>query len=430
MHAFAYRNGTLCCEGVNLETLAAQTGTPLYVYSKQTILDHFTRLKEALAPLNAEIEFAVKACSNIAILNLMAQHGAGFDIVSGGELFRIIKAGGDPKKCTYAGIGKTEQEIRYSLEQKIYCFNVESEAEMRAIDEIARGMGTIAPVSIRVNPNVEAGTHKYITTGKSENKFGIDFERIEELYERASRELPNIRLKGLQMHIGSQLTQAAPFVEAVAKVAPLAARLKERHGIEFLSIGGGVGIVYQDSLESGGKEWWDESPEQLTIKTYADSIIPLLQPLGLHIIVEPGRVIVGNAGALITRCLYEKTGKAKTFKVIDVGMNDLIRPALYQGYHQIVPVTEHAGNDTIVADIVGPICESGDFMAQNREVANIHQGELLAILSAGAYGFSMASNYNSRPMPEEVLVDGDSWHTIRRRQSWDDLIAGESIPQV
>ncbi len=429
MHAFAYQNGTLCCEGVKIEALADQMGTPLYVYSKQTILDHFMRLKEALAPLDAKVEFAVKACPNIAILNLMAQHGAGFDIVSGGELFRVIKAGGDPKQCTYAGIGKTEQEIRFALEQGIYCFNVESEAEMRTIDAIARDMGLIAPIAVRVNPNVEAGTHKYITTGKSENKFGIDFELIEDLYALAAREMPNLQLKGLQMHIGSQLTKVAPFAKAIVKVAPLVTRLKETHSIEFFSIGGGVGIEYNDTLASGDKAWWEDNSDQMSIKTYTDTIVPLLQPLGLHIIVEPGRVIVGNAGALITRCLYEKTGKAKTFKVIDVGMNDLIRPALYEGYHQIVPVTEHTPDDTITADVVGPVCESGDFMAQDREVVNIHPGELFAILSSGAYGFSMASNYNSRTLPEEVLVDGSTWHSIRRRQTWDDLIAGESIPQ-
>lgn len=430
MHAFSYHNGKLCCEDTDIETLVQTTGTPVYVYSKKTILDHFLKLKEALSPLGAEVEFAVKSCSNIAILHLLAQHGAGFDIVSGGELFRVIKAGGNPGHCTYAGVGKTEPEIRYALENGIYCFNVESEAEMRAINDIAGDMGVKAPVSVRVNPNVEAGTHKYITTGKTGNKFGIDFEFIEDLYDKAAKEMPNIHLKGLQMHIGSQLTKVDPFIEAVKKVAPLAQRLKEKHGIEFFSLGGGIGIVYADSLESGSPDWWKaESCSQLTIKTYAESIVPLLKPLGLHIIVEPGRVIVGNAGALITRCLYEKQGTTKTFKIIDVGMNDLIRPALYQGHHEIVPVKEHAADDVVEADVVGPICESGDFMAQNRTIANVHSGELLAILSAGAYGFSMASNYNSRPLAEEVLVDGGVWQTIRRRQTLDDLIAGEFIAE-
>lgn len=429
MHSFAYKDGSLCCEQVSLQTLADKEGTPLYVYSKQTILNHFHRLREALAPLNAELAYAVKACPNIAILNLMARHGAGFDIVSGGELFRVIKAGGNPAKCTYAGVGKTEHEIRYALEQGIYCFNVESEAELRTINAIAGAMGVKAPVAVRVNPNVDAQTHKYITTGKSENKFGIDFERIMPLYDMAAAELPHLHLKGLQMHIGSQISQAKPFLDAVRKVAPLAADLKARHGIEFLSIGGGVGIVYQNSLESGVSEWWNEDAAQLTLSTYAQAIVPELQPLGLHIVVEPGRLIVGNAGALVTRCLYEKAGKSKTFKIVDAGMNDLIRPALYQGYHEIVPVQEAPADSAITADVVGPVCESGDFLAQNREMADVRQGELLAILSAGAYGFSMASNYNSRPLAEEILVDGSQWHVIRRRQTWEDLIAGETIPE-
>lgn len=428
MHSFAYKNGALYCENTNLQDLADKEGTPLYVYSKQTILNHFHRLREALAPLNAEVAYAVKACPNLAILNLMARNGAGFDIVSGGELFRVIQAGGNPAKCTYAGVGKTEPEIRYALEQGIYCFNVESQAEMRAINDIAGSMQIKAPVALRVNPNVDAITHKYITTGKSENKFGMDFEDIEGLFDMAARELPHLHLKGLQMHIGSQLTQARPFMEAVNKVAPLATTLKARHGIEFFSIGGGVGIVYQDSLESGAKEWWDEDCAQLTLSTYAQAVVPTLQSLGLHIIVEPGRLIVGNAGALITRCLYEKTGKVKTFKIVDAGMNDLIRPALYQGYHEIIPLKEHAADSSITADIVGPVCESGDFLAQDRQMADIREGELLAVLSAGAYGFSMSSNYNSRPMAEEILVDGCEWNVIRRRQTWEDLIAGESIP--
>lgn len=428
MHSFAYKNGLLHCENVDLQALAKQTGTPVYIYSKHTILNHFIRLREALAPLKAEVSYAVKACSNIAILNLLAKHGAGFDIVSGGELYRVVQAGGDPSKCTYAGVGKTEKEIRYALEQGIYCFNVESEAEMRAIDAIAKSMGLKAPVAVRVNPNVEAGTHKFITTGKAENKFGVDFEKIEALYEKASREMPNLVLKGLQMHIGSQLTQAKPFYEAVVKVAPLVKSLKEKYAIEFFSIGGGIGIVYQDTLESGVQEWWSGDEAPLTLNAYVEAVIPTLQELGLHIIVEPGRLIVGNAGALVTTCLYEKKGSAKTFKIIDAGMNDLIRPALYQGYHEIVPVQQHL-NDEITADVVGPICESGDFQAQNRVMADVQAGELLAILSAGAYGFSMSSNYNSRPMAAEILVDNDEWYLIRKRQSWSDLIAGESIPE-
>lgn len=428
MHAFHYQDGSLYCENVPLLRIAETVGTPTYVYSKQTILDHYTRLKQALAPLDAEVAYAVKACSNLAILHLMASLGAGFDVVSGGELWRVVRAGGNPALCTYAGVGKTVQEIRYALEQGIFCFNVESEAELRAIDAVADSMGVIAPVAVRVNPNVEAGTHQYITTGKKENKFGIDFDRVEDLYALASAEMPHLHLKGIQMHIGSQLTRVEPFVEAVAKVAPLAARLKERYGIEFFSLGGGIGIVYDNPLPSASREWWSEHPEQLDIATYADRLLPLLKPLGLRIIVEPGRMIVGNAGVLLTQCLYEKKGEAKTFKIIDAGMNDLIRPALYQGHHDIRPVLEHTDRD-IVADVVGPICESGDFQAQNRKMADVQPGEYLAILSAGAYGFSMSSNYNSRPMAAEVLVDGSVWATIRSRQTLEDLVRGEIIPE-
>lgn len=427
MHSFSYKNGYLHCEGVNLETIAAEEGSPVYVYSKETILDHFRRLKEGMSALDVQIEYAVKACSNIAILSLIAKEGAGFDIVSGGELYRVIKAGGNPARCTYAGVGKTEPEIRYALEHGIYCFNVESEAEMWTINNIAGDMGVKAPVAVRVNPNVEAGTHKYITTGTSENKFGIDFEDVEALYAKAARQMPHIQLKGLQMHIGSQLTKVTPFVEAVNKMSPMAATLKALYGIEFFSIGGGVGIVYDGSLISGSDDWWRNDMDQITIDAYSRALAPMLKPLGLKILLEPGRLIVGNAGCLVSQCLYEKTGKSKTFKIIDAGMNDLIRPALYEGYHEIVPVKEHAGEPLITADIVGPICESGDFLAQDREIADIKPGEHIAALSAGAYGFSMSSNYNSRPMAAEVLVDGNSWKVIRRRQTWVDLIDGETL---
>lgn len=428
MHAFHYQDGSLYCENVPLLRIAETVGTPTYVYSKQTILDHFTRLKQALAPLDAEVAYAVKANSNLAILHLMASQGAGFDVVSGGELWRVVRAGGDPARCTYAGVGKTVREIRYALELGIYCFNAESEAELRAIDAVAESMGVKAPVAIRVNPNVEAGTHRYITTGKKENKFGIDFERVEDLYALMASEMPNLTARGIQMHIGSQLTSVEPFVEAVSKVAPLAMRLKERYGIEFFSLGGGIGIVYDETLPAASPAWWSEHPGQLDIATYASRLLPLLQPLGLRIIVEPGRMIVGNAGVLLTQCLYEKKGEAKTFKIIDAGMNDLIRPALYQGHHDIRPVLEHAG-EGVIADVVGPICESGDFQAQNRAMADVQPGEYLAILSAGAYGFSMSSNYNSRPMAAEVLVDGSVWATIRNRQTLEDLVRGESIPE-
>lgn len=428
MHTFAYQNGTLHCEGVNLADIATAVGTPTFVYSKKTILDDLTELQSALAPLDAHVAYAVKACSNKAILHLMAERGVGFDIVSGGELWRIINAGGDPALCTYAGVGKTEAEIRYALEQGIYCFNCESENELREINRIAGDMGLQAPVAVRVNPNVDAHTHKYITTGTNENKFGVDITRIEALYATIAADMPHLHIKGLQMHIGSQLTEVAPFVMAIEKVAPIAQKFKDLYGIEFWSIGGGIGIVYDGCLASGRPEWWAAHPEQITIQSYADAIIPLLRPLGLKILVEPGRRLVGNAAVMLTTCLYEKKGEAKTFKMIDAGMNDIIRPALYEGYHEIWPVIEHNG-DTITADIVGPICESGDFQAQNRQIADVKPGEILAEMSAGAYGFSMASTYNSRPLAAEVLVDGDTWSIIRRRQTMEQIVQDELLPE-
>jgi diaminopimelate decarboxylase len=428
MHGFAYRNGELYCEGVGLAALAEAHGTPLYVYSASTILDHYRRLDAALDGVEHEVAYAVKANSNLSVLRLLAEAGAGFDIVSGGELFRVIKAGGDPARCTFAGVGKTRAEIVQALEAGIYSFNVESEEELRYLDEVAGELGVTAPAAVRVNPNVDAKTHKYISTGKSENKFGVDFEKIAPLYERAARELPHIRLRGLQMHIGSQLTSVGPFLEAVEKVAPLAVALKERHGIEFWSIGGGIGIVYQDALASGGVGWWeaksaDERP--LTAEVYGREIVPRLRETGLRILLEPGRFIVGNAGVLLTRCLYVKKGSAKTFRVVDAGMNDLIRPALYEGHHEIVPVREPASGERVAADVVGPICESGDFFCQDRELPEFGPGELVALMSAGAYGFVMASNYNSRPLPAEILVRGGEARVVRSRQTMDDLVAGE-----
>jgi diaminopimelate decarboxylase len=428
MHGFSYKNASLHCEDVELDSLAEEYGTPLYVYSAATIVDHYRRLDKALTGVDHEVAYAVKANSNLSVLRLLAQEGAGFDIVSGGELFRVIKAGGDPAHCTFAGVGKTRDEIVYALEQGIYSFNVESEEELRYLNEVAGELGMIAPAAVRVNPNVDAKTHKYISTGKSENKFGVDYDAIASLYDRASRELPNIRLRGLQMHIGSQLTSVSPFVEAVEKVAPLAKQLKERHGIEFWSIGGGIGIVYQNSLESGASQWWKnktESERPLTIEQYGREVVPRLKELGLKILVEPGRFIVGNAGVLITRCLYEKKGAAKTFRIVDAGMNDLIRPALYEGHHEIIPLKKPSSAALTKVDVVGPICESGDFFCQDRELPQFAPGDSIALMSAGAYGFVMASNYNSRPLPAEVLVEGSTATLVRKRQTLDDLIEGE-----
>jgi diaminopimelate decarboxylase len=428
MHGFSYKNGSLFCEDIELSTLVAEHGTPLYVYSAGTILDHYKRLDAAMTGVDHEVAYAVKANSNLSVLRLLATHGAGFDIVSGGELFRVIKAGGDPAHCTFAGVGKTRDEIVYALEKGIYSFNVESEEELRYLNEVAGELGMIAPAAVRVNPNVDAHTHKYISTGKSENKFGVDFTAIADLYERASKELPNIKLRGLQMHIGSQLTSIAPFIEAVDKVIPLVKELKEKYGIEFWSIGGGIGIIYKHSLESGSINWWETQPvaeRPLTIERYGKELVPRLKNLGLKILLEPGRYIVGNAGVLITKCLYEKKGSAKTFKIVDAGMNDLIRPALYEGHHEIVPLVEPATRERVKVDVVGPICESGDFFCQDRELPDFQPGDFVALMSAGAYGFVMASNYNSRPLPAEILVEGGTATVVRKRQTLEDLIEGE-----
>jgi diaminopimelate decarboxylase len=428
MHGFSYKDGELFCEDVSLQSLAEEHGTPLYVYSGGTITDHFTRLDQALSGVEHEVAYAVKANSNLSVLRLLASKGAGFDIVSGGELFRVIKAGGDPAHCTFAGVGKTREEIVYALEQGIYSFNVESEEELRYLNQVAGELGKIAPAAVRVNPNVDAKTHKYISTGKSENKFGVDFGQIADLYDRAAEELPHINLRGLQMHIGSQLTSIDPFIEAVEKVIPLVTSLKEKHGIEFWSIGGGIGIVYEDSLNSGKPEWWSSKSQEdrpLTIEKYGEELVPRIKDLGLKILLEPGRYIVGNAGVLVTRCLYEKKGSAKTFKIVDAGMNDLIRPALYEGHHDITPLIEPKSSETHQVDVVGPICESGDFFCQDRALPDINPGENIALMSAGAYGFVMASNYNSRPFPAEILVEGKDATVVRKRQTLDDLIAGE-----
>src|ERR1700730_7218311 len=426
MHSFHYRDQKLFCEHTDLAQIAEAYGTPLYVYSQHTVLDHFQRLNAALKDLDHEICYAVKANSNLSILRLLAEAGAGFDIVSGGELYKVLTSGGAASKCTFAGGGKTRDEIAYALHNEVLSFNVESEGELLTIQEVAKSLDKIAPIALRVNPDVDAATHKYISTGKSQNKFGIGLDRIEAVYEIAAG-LSHIKIVGIQTHIGSQIRESKPFVEALQKLVPLVKRLRERYGIEFFSIGGGIGIVYQESLESGREEWWsNETTKQgMTIEEYVNAIKPLLEDIGLRVLLEPGRFLVGNAGILLCRVLYLKETPAKRFVIVDAGMNDLIRPALYDGYHEIIPVEHNAKLDPIVADVVGPVCESGDFFALDRKIAGCQAGDLLAVMSAGAYGFSMASNYNSRPLPAEVLVDGSSFHLVRRRQNYADLVEFE-----
>jgi diaminopimelate decarboxylase len=430
VHAFHYRDGHLFCEEFDVAAAAERFGTPLYLYSAGTILDHYGRLDEALAGLDHLICYAVKANSNRAILRLLRDAGAGFDIVSGGELFRALKAGADPGKCTFAGVGKSHEEIEYALEQGVYSFNIESEAELDYINQIASAKNQRAPIALRVNPDVEAQTHQYISTGKSENKFGIALERAAKVYERASK-MAATTVRGVQMHIGSQITEAAPFVAAIEKIEPLVSELKSKYAIEFFSVGGGLGIAYESSIASGSGDWWtSQRPHPLTIQQYVDAILPGLTRFGVRILLEPGRLLVGNAGILLTRIRYIKETAQKKFAIIDAGMNDLIRPALYGSYHEIVPVAGSSAsrNKTERMDIVGPVCESGDFFAQDREMPELRAGDLLAVMSAGAYGFVMASNYNSRPLPAEALVRGDKLALIRKRQTIDDLIRDEVDP--
>jgi len=427
MHDFRYVGGKLYCEGVSVESLAKKFGTPLYVYSQHTLTNHFQQLDRSMRGVDHLVCFAVKSNSNQSVLRTLANLGSGFDIVSGGELQRVLAAGGKANRCAFAGVGKKEEEIEYALNQGVYTFNVESEPELQRINRIAARMKKVAPVAVRVNPDVEAHTHKKITTGTYENKFGIAFENVEGIYARASR-LKNLKLRGVQMHIGSQITEVKPFEQAVRKALPLARKLKDRHGLEFFSIGGGLGIVYKPALESGSGAWWNSARAKdiLTPKKYAERLVPLLKPLGMRILMEPGRFISGNAGILVTRIEYVKRTGKKNFLIVDAAMNDLIRPAFYDAYHEIVPLSRRNGTLT-KSDVVGPICESGDFFCQNRPLPRIGQGEYLALLSAGAYGFVMASNYNTRSFAAEVLVNGKKAALVRARQPLQKIWAGEAV---
>ena len=428
MHDFRYVGDKLHCEHISIASLVKKYGTPLYVYSQHTLEDHFQKLDSALGSLDHLICYAVKANSNLAVLRTFANLGSGFDIVSEGELRRVIAAGGDAKKCVFAGVGKTEAEIEFALRKGIYSFNVESEPELRRINKVAARLRKIAPVAVRVNPNVDAGTHAKITTGTYENKFGIAFEQVEAVYARASK-LKSLRLRGMQMHIGSQLTQVKPFELAVKKVVPLVKKLAAKYNFEFFSIGGGLGIVYNPALESGSSDWWRhrEAKKILTPKSYAETLVPLLQPLALRILLEPGRFMVGNAGILVTRVEFVKRTGKKNFVIVDAAMNDLIRPAFYDSYHEIVPVAKN-GSAQISSDVVGPICESGDYFAKNRPLVKVGEGDYLALLSAGAYGFVMASNYNSRGMAAEVLVKGNRAELVRSRQQVAEIWQNERVP--
>jgi len=428
MHHFKYTKGQLFCEGVSVDTLVREHGSPLYVYSSQTLVDHLSRLNGALCDLDHMVCYAVKANSNIGILSTLAGQGSGFDIVSEGELMRVLAAGGKAERCVFAGVGKTEHEIEFALRKGIYSFNVESVAELDRIDRIAGRLKKKAPVSVRVNPNVDAKTHAKITTGTYENKFGVPYEEIEDLYKKISRR-KNLNIRGVQMHIGSQLTQVKPFVDAVRKMIPLVKQLQSQHDLESFSIGGGLGIMYEQALASGSEKWWrsKEAKGILTPESYASKLVPLLKPLGIRILLEPGRFIAGNAGILVTQVEYVKDTASKHFVIVDAAMNDLIRPAFYEAYHEIIPVKRKSGKP-ISTDVVGPICESGDTFCKNRALPKVKEGDYLAMLSGGAYAFTMASNYNTRPMAAEVLVKGSKSQVIRKRQTLRSLWKNEQVP--
>jgi diaminopimelate decarboxylase len=427
MHDFRYVGNRLFCEGVAVESLARKFGTPLYVYSQRTLTENFQKLDAAMSPVNHLVCFSVKSNSNRSALRALANLGSGFDIVSGGELQRIIAAGGDPRRCVFAGVGKTEGEIEFALRQGIYSFNAESEPELQRINRVAARLKKIAPIAVRVNPDVDAYTHAKITTGTYENKFGIQFEQVEGVYARAGK-LKNLRLRGLQMHIGSQITEATPFEQAVRKVLPLLKRLQEKYPLEFFSVGGGLGIVYKPALASGAAAWWKTSAAKniLTPQKYAGRLVPLLQPLSLKILIEPGRFIAGNAGLLVTRVEFVKKTGRKNFVIVDAAMNDLIRPAFYDAYHEIVPLTRKNGVQ-ISSDVVGPICESSDFFCKDRLLPKVGEGDYLALLSAGAYGFTQASNYNTRPRAAEILVSGRRAAVARERQPVKEIWSGEKV---
>jgi len=415
MHDFNYRHNNLYCESVNIEGLAGKYGTPLYVYSRNTLISHYRKIKEAFSPINPMICFSMKANSNLAICKALVREGAGLDVVSGGELYRAFKTGVSSRKIVYAGVGKTEKEIEIAIRHHIFFFNVESIPELELINRAAGRLGIRQKAAIRINPDIKAGTHKYITTGHGENKFGIDFKTAKKIFLRKSR-YKDLNISGIHIHIGSQIVDAGPFVRAIERIAGFIKDL-ENHGvaIRWLNIGGGLGIIYSR-----------ERPQ--TAKEYAKAVLPVLKKVKANIILEPGRFIAGNAGVLVTRIQYIKETLSKNFAIVDAGMNDLIRPSLYEAYHEILPVKSSSyscSKEIRVFDVVGPICESGDFLGKDRKFISLREGDLLSVMGAGAYGFSMSSNYNSRPRPAEVMVEGSKTKLIRRRETYEDLIRTE-----
>ncbi len=409
---FDYYNKTLHVEGVSLRSLADKAGTPLYVYSQTKIIENFSNFDKAFSKFPHIICFAMKANSNLSIIRTLAKEGAGTDIVSGGELYRALKAGVNPKKIVFSGVGKTREEMRYALRHGILMFNVESVEELETLNDVAEDMDRKAPISIRVNPDVEADTHHHITTGKAENKFGIHKSIIIDVYRKASA-MRNINILGLQAHIGSQITAVKPYETLIGVLLDLVDKLRQQGiALQYLDMGGGLGITYNKEAPP--------SPFKL-----AEALEPHLRGRDITLLFEPGRFLVGESGALITKVLYRKKSGHKNFVIVDAAMNDLARPALYDAYHEIVPVTLHRGRAKEVVDVVGPVCESGDYLARARTIEFPEQGELLAVKGAGAYGFAMSSQYNSRPRAAEILVSGKKWHVVRKRETLEDITRGE-----
>ncbi|MFZ1747843.1 MAG: diaminopimelate decarboxylase [Nitrospirales bacterium] len=417
MHDFHYQGDGLFCEEVPIRQITEQVGTPCYIYSHRTLIRHFHAFDQAFNAIPHIVAFAMKANSNLTVLRLLAKEGCGADIVSGGELFRALTAGMAPNKIVFAGVGKSKEEIQYALKSDILMFNVESPGELQQINEVAGSMGLRAKVALRINPDIDPKTHPYISTGLKKSKFGIGAERALEEFDAAGN-LPHIEVVGVHSHIGSQLTQVTPFVDALKKAIALIQTLQAKGvHIQYLNIGGGLGITYSDETPPHPKE-------------LAEAISPLLQSVSCQIIMEPGRSIVGNAGILVTKVLYNKESADKHFVIVDAAMNDLLRPSLYDAHHDIQPVLKKESSAVNTVDVVGPICESGDFLAKDRKMPHSQPGDLLAVMSAGAYGFTMASNYNSRPRVPEVLVKGKDITVIRKRESYEDLIRGETISEA
>lgn len=418
MHDFKIKNSQLFCEKVRVETIAQKIGTPVFVYSRKTLLDHFNKLKIAFAGIDTLICYSIKANSSLSIIRLLQKAGSGVDIVSGGELYRAKKAGVSAKKIVYASVGKTDEEIRQAIKTGILFFNVESIAELEAVNMIAGQLKKKQRIAIRINPNVDALTHKYITTAKSENKFGVDIKTAKHIVLKLSKELKNLDICCIHMHIGSQIEHVSPFTKAVRKTVRLIEELNAKGAkITHINIGGGLGIIYSN-----------EKPQ--TADEYAKAVLTILKGKGLKLILEPGRFIAGNAGILLMRVIYVKDTPVKRFYIVDAAMNDLLRPSFYDAYHEIVPVKGLKGK-LQKADVVGPVCESGDFLAKQRPLPiNLKSGDVLAVMSAGAYGFSMSSNYNSRMRAAEVLVSGSSYRLIRKRESYQDLVRNEIIANV